>query len=1146
MDYSESREKRHALPNVNTVLPTLSPAFINADDAARFAHQLIADYRTVEYGGAILQDALGRYFATRPVRGRKSSFDPTLVLSTDAQGLFITPPGYTCVALYHSHPANFDKLQSVFKSWRVQDIQTAVDSFSSPDMVLNRLNAYFAVAHYLSGVNGSLLKYMASGSPQEEALTERIALDTIAGKLTFATIAEYIRAAAGAGTLRVIQATEVWGAKPGLLRADFRVFSPSKSLDIAPVIVQQPAFGPLSESIEQAVKEMRARVSQTSDSVYGVILEHKDRPVFVASEPVSGEMDFSLSKIFPSSTSTPRPLPDYYGVAGLYCRDGFYRDPGLVPVQEPSVFKNFLFPQTLANGIKAAQALAGPSAARAVPLFICTNDGAVLKYVSTFTPDEHTLLAPLNQGDGLAITRELLSGVTLTSAFIRELARVGELSVLHTSDLWSRQGRVTPAWQPYDGFYRRAMSPSFISVDDAARYAHEQIAGRDDKVYGGLIYQRLDNRFVATEPLACHNETFDPACVLPPELISLTPHGCAVVAVYHTHRVHPLWLWRSASQEQLWRNMLEPHELNGAIRDREWAGIRYFSARNATLLKYTSSDSALERALRKQIAPPVERPENVRRNAMHMALRANSIKPVDYVRQVAQAGDLQVVVGSALWGQPGKVAADFKPDAVPTASTEVPRSLACSPVFAQLEDAVRYVHTGMVYAHEPQYGLILASLHGDEYVATLPLQGGAFTLDRLFVRDEVSGEHQLPPGFKFQAVYVAAPRVAAGVEGLDTRRIYEAFVSPVDFARALALSDSIKAQIGLVPAAAVLYLSSSDGALLRYIDWSSHVQLASGVFKEGGQATLDQLTTRRLTPLEYVRQVAMAGDLQVIKTNPVWTRTGRVSAGWQPYGLDIQNLAPGSIRFFAMGPVFSHPDDAARYEHQHLKHPCVANVMGGLLRHPDYDTWVALQMTENDEPVNVAQMILGTHLSLPNVPAARTVLPGGYAIKSLHFAREVSAQVAGTAIETNLLKNMFWPVDICYATRTLHRELNDASVDFLYLSTDDGGLLRYWRGDKEANDRLCEYVSGFSVTHERYFIENSSPTRTPALPSDTLTRVLNSGGLRVLVPSSTWPRTGAVNTRLTVSTQPVAFDYEGTTPGMPVVELKVGPVRDEL
>ena len=53
MEQTEGREKRHALPNIQTSLPTLSPAFVNADDAARFAHHLIGDFRSVEYGGAI-------------------------------------------------------------------------------------------------------------------------------------------------------------------------------------------------------------------------------------------------------------------------------------------------------------------------------------------------------------------------------------------------------------------------------------------------------------------------------------------------------------------------------------------------------------------------------------------------------------------------------------------------------------------------------------------------------------------------------------------------------------------------------------------------------------------------------------------------------------------------------------------------------------------------------------------------------------------------------------------------------------------------------------------------------------------------------------------------------------------------------------
>lgn len=1148
MEQTDSREKRHARPNVQASLPTLSPPFINADDAARFAHQLIGDFRSVEYGGAILKDAEGRYFATRPVRGKTGSFDPSLVMSTDRNGGFISPPGYTCAAFYHSHPANYDKLKRSFKHWGPEDIYTSINAFSSLDMVLNRLNANFAPAHYLSGVNGSLIKFMSSGSPLENALVERIALDTTAGKLTFATIAEFVQAAASMGQLRVIQATEVWGGKVGTVQPDFKVYAPTQSLDIAPVIVQQPAFGPISDTLEQAVKEVRARVSQTSEPVFGVILKHRGRPIFVASEPVTGDMDFSLSKIFPPTASNALPLPEQYQVASFYCSDGFYRDPGLMPAQQPSLFKHFVAPATLVSGISAAQAFPGAARGRAVPLFICTSDGAVLKYVSRFATAETTFSAslPESEGQGLAIVRELLSGVTTTLDYILQVASAGELNVLHTSDLWSRAGRVKATWKPYEGFSRRALGASFVSVDDAARDAHEKIARRDDKVYGGLIYQRLDNRFVATEPLACHHETFDPTCVLPPELIALTPHGCSVVAVYHTHRVHPLKLWRTEAEEQLVRNMLEPHELEAAFRDREWAPIRYFSARDGTLLKYTPSDSVRERELRKQLAAPVEHPEQVRKNAIHMAMRANALKPSEYIRRVAQAGDLEVVVGSTLWGAEGQVRSDFTANARPAPQARAIRQPALSPVFSQAQDAMRYTHERMVHGDVAQYGLILGNPHSNEYVATLPVQGGVFSLNRLFPQDASSSQFSLPTGFRFEAVYVAAPKVPPAVEGMDTRRIYEAFVSPVDMARGLMLSESIKDQSGLVPATAVLFLSCSDGGLLRYLDRSAATQLSTGVFKDAGQATLTKLTTLKVTPLEYVRQVAMAGDLQVIKTNPVWLHPGRVSPAWRPFELEVPSAAARSIRLFAMSPVFSHPDDAARYEHLHLKRPQTVSVMGGVLRHGAYDTCVALQWVENGEPVNVAQMILNTHLSIPNQRVPKAILPTGYSLKSLHFSRDVSGQPAGSPVETNLLKNMFWPVDICYATRTLHRQLEDASFDYLYLSTDDGALLKYTRGAKEANDRLCEYVSGASFTYERYFLENSTPTRTPGNPEDLLTRVLNSGVLQVLEPSATWPRTGAVDTRLTVSTQPLSFDDEGPTPGTPVAQLKVGPVRDEL
>ena len=59
--------------NIIGRLPTLSPPFVSADDAARFAHELIGDHRDCEYAGVILKNAEGRYFASRPEKVDRKS-----------------------------------------------------------------------------------------------------------------------------------------------------------------------------------------------------------------------------------------------------------------------------------------------------------------------------------------------------------------------------------------------------------------------------------------------------------------------------------------------------------------------------------------------------------------------------------------------------------------------------------------------------------------------------------------------------------------------------------------------------------------------------------------------------------------------------------------------------------------------------------------------------------------------------------------------------------------------------------------------------------------------------------------------------------------------------------------------------------------
>ena len=83
-------------------LPSLSPPFLNPDDAARFAHQLIGDKRAAQYAGVILKNAQCRYLASRPVKVTGERFSPTQFIAVDEKGQLKHPHGFTCYGFYYS------------------------------------------------------------------------------------------------------------------------------------------------------------------------------------------------------------------------------------------------------------------------------------------------------------------------------------------------------------------------------------------------------------------------------------------------------------------------------------------------------------------------------------------------------------------------------------------------------------------------------------------------------------------------------------------------------------------------------------------------------------------------------------------------------------------------------------------------------------------------------------------------------------------------------------------------------------------------------------------------------------------------------------------------------------------------------------
>ena len=1112
MEQSDASRPGWAAPNVVVELPTLSPPFLSADDAARFAHELIGDHRDVQYGGAILKNNLEQFFATRPVTGHTTLFQPERVMSTDRFGKFKHPPDYTCVAFYHSHADTYEQIQALYEGWPIESLFARVNLFSPIDIHnMLRLQPFVAVS-YLSGLNGSLIKYECSGSAEEKRIATLL---NDAQELSVEAIDSLSKAALiliKLGTLSVIQSNEHWEQKLGPLDETFKPYAARSELDIERVIIQRPAFGPIVASEALALDYVRSRVDQTPDEHYGVILKHSRRNEFVVSEPVTGKMDFSLDRVFVKTREGLPVLFAGYELFALYGCDGEYRDPTLVPAQQASLFTRFLHPESLDKGLLMARLLGRPSQRLALPLFIAARDGAMLKYVSRYSPDERTLFALLSEaeGGGMELLRNLLADVEQMQPVIQRLAHAGELSVVHTSELWSSAGRVQTDWQPFQGLMRRNLGPVFISADDAARHAHEQIAGRVDAVYGGLIYKDLNHCYFATEPMAVHTETFDLQWATPPEQATLAPPGATVVAAYQTRRIYPMQLWRPDLEEQLIRNMFEPHELYRAIKGRGEIAARYLSNRDGSLIRFTPRGSVDEQAFVASISPPVEHPEQVRKNTLQFKLRANAIKPGQYVAQVSRVSDVHVVVGSALWGNPGQVTPRWRPGEVRPGIYEIKVQPPFSPVFSQAQDAMRHAHEHMGQRKYRQFGVILKKRDRDEYIATQPVGAGHrdMQLGRIFPRPFGSQGYSLPTGFMYHAVYIAAPEVPKDpVPGA----VYGDFMAPQDLAQSAVLLSTVRDLMAGVPVYPPLFISTRDGALLSFRALSL-VRLLDleGPFSSQS-SMLKGLLAGKVSATEYVRHVAGSGQLDVVLKSSTWATPGRVTGQWRP---DAFDMPPAGVQpnVVALGPEFVHIDDAALYFHRRLPRPHVEETLGVILRRDYYGRFVAMEPLTNGAPATAQEHVLinpdvehSTGRLRPQPVMAAQSTPW-----AICYAHRPEPAVFARARIREWIDNTFRPMDICYVTRGLAGY--GFPLNIAYLSGNDGALLKYVRGSSRVLNELCQPLSGSDYDEvlrlNRQWIESAAQSE-----SEFTDKLLKAGELVVVSTSRNWPRTGWVTAR---------------------------------
>lgn len=440
-----------------------------------------------------------------------------------------------------------------------------------------------------------------------------------------------------------------------------------------------------------------------------------------------------------------------------------------------------------------------------------------------------------------------------------------------------------------------ALSPAFDNPDDAARYVHAKIGSRRDKEYGGFILKRTDNKYVATEPIPGKVFLFDPNDVFPrndEEGYVIYPKGHDDYALYHSHPsvFAGLSYWPD-SEKATYPNSFSAADIYAAIHEKDLCRASYLSGPDGSLIKYTVTDSALETVLFKRVSGPGSNPSASDRSDIHQRLQAGTFLPGDVVRLLAHAGDLQVIVGSSLWGKPGKVRGDWKPYPKPRPTTptfrlcdptEVRKPLALSPVFSSADEAARYVH-GKIggQPHSPIIGYVLKNPETGTFLAAEPItQAGAVYAACSVFHPDAFRRPALPSGYRIDGMYVSPASATVEDDPLRSN-----FFQPADLHRAFEYRHipakrpkGLPVRYGFTMAD--LYFCAPDGALLgyRFSKSDAEYQLVRRVSVSycGSQSIQKQLEAGAINTRDFIRQVAGAGQLRVLEVSANWPTVGQV------------------------------------------------------------------------------------------------------------------------------------------------------------------------------------------------------------------------------------------------------------------------------
>jgi len=1090
-------------PFAGAVLPELGPAFLSADDAARDAQAIIHGGSDKEFGGLIFQREDATFVATRPTTGDTARFKSDSLYPMTETGLVKFPEGHRLDAVYRSN-ISLSAIRAQNGGDLDEEARLKIKSIT-PDEVRAAIldQARGVSAFYVLMSDSNIIKYVPNGSDEENALLP----DLIAGKgsdeLDGLSAGDFLKRLARTGGLHVVQGDAYWGP-PGPVPSDWQPY-PSAPAPIHPT----PAFGALLDSADAAARSINEQINgRYRERRFGFILTDTHNRYLACEPTVATAPLFAPESVFGKTADGALGLPAGYRLAGLCYSAELY--PQRLPCKDVWLYRNFFIPDELLAALEQLESTHPAPGTSPLPLYLSTRDGAQLKYRSRDIRADMLLFS--GSANVLSYGERLVKGILDPVDFVHALADTGELSVLEPSELWGPQGRVTSDWRAYRQLPRRVLSPVFASADDAARHAHARIARRYDKVYGGVILKRPDGLFVATEPRVSPTEIFDHSLIFPNRNgFPLEDH--TIFGVYNS-RPGRLDFSLPESEGRLYLNLFPTWDIYRAIKDRS-IPARYLSGQDGSLLRYTSQQGEHEAELLNRLSPSSQNPLDLMDNPMERRFKSGQAQDkgavLAFARELANTGELRVLVaGHDIWTTPGKVrsirdtAEGVSVDTEQTlaGNAEATRIPAFSPVFINSLDAVRHALEQVSRGAGRSFGFIFKKT-GKEQVTTLPVIDTGNAFNRYLVLPRQIGVASLLPGYAIDGLYVHAA-AASRTQNLRTDEVYRNFISPRDFAHAIATARETCHFSGPEqPNSTDLYLSTADGALLNYkvpLTLDADEDSRGGVFYNDGIETEGQLENGSLSARDYVRRVAASGKLSVRQPSPVWRNKGPVTAIWEPYqAVSIEIEGP-----YRVSPVFAHADDAARYTHRKIGQDQGQLLVDAIYRTSAPDGYITLEPFIDGRATKVTRTLALGDRKTQELDKQRLELTlGKTALDSIHYAnpRDITRYPSNNVPYIDFYSTE----DICFVTQTLLAD--SIFLNGIYYSTQEGALLKYEPSGSSAQGSLC-------TSNET----GRGKARAIAPGPIQWTRAVASAGkLSVLETSSLWHTPGLIGPAWTPS-----------------------------